>query len=153
MSSSEDIVAAVQKAGITLTVDGDDLVARPSAAVTAEIRELLMANKDQLIRSLQASRRRERRSSRQKYVDAFLREEMDDCAYVRFCDMLRRWQRRGGNHLQLLDAIQRGPYIARREEFDGDLLWIYHEDGRETDHYDRLVAACMERRSTTKGEK
>jgi hypothetical protein len=85
------------------------------------------------------------RQNRRRGADVFLEEEMADYCYVRVMDMMRRWEARGGNHKQLLAAIERGPYIARREDFDEGRLWIYHADSREEDAYDRMVAACIHR--------
>ncbi len=64
----------VEGAGITLTVDGDDLVARPTSAITAEIIALLKENKVSLIEAIQTRRRKLERASALGLVAKWSRE-------------------------------------------------------------------------------
>lgn len=49
-----EVLARLERTGITLTLDGSDLVARPTSAVDGEIVEILRENKADLVEALQA---------------------------------------------------------------------------------------------------
>jgi predicted Zn-ribbon and HTH transcriptional regulator len=49
----DEILVSLEEAGITLTLDGSDLVARPTAAVTTEMVDLLREHKAEVLTALE----------------------------------------------------------------------------------------------------
>jgi hypothetical protein len=55
VSSAAEIFASLEKAGITVSLDGGDLIARPSSAVTPEVVGLLRENKPRVLEALRSA--------------------------------------------------------------------------------------------------
>jgi hypothetical protein len=68
----------------------------------------------------------------------FLADELSGVIGARFSDVRERWRRQGGRVEDLRPAVLYGPYVFRREA--DQALYVYHDDGRERDDYDRMVA-------------
>jgi TubC N-terminal docking domain len=72
-----DILARLSAAGVRLELDGSDLLARPRAALTDELRGLIKAHKPELLAALSSSAGLTQ-AEREKLLQLAARWEMDD---------------------------------------------------------------------------
>jgi hypothetical protein len=108
-----------------------------------------LKGKEEMARILERQREEARRlwveEQRRKVgqtAATFLADELSGAISVRFKDVRERWMAQRGRSEDLRLAVHYGPFILKRY-VDGD-LYIEHVDGRQSDSYDRMVAARVQ---------
>lgn len=119
----------------------------PASEQTSPLR-----GKEEVARLVEERRKEERarwiEEQRQKVGETaatFLADEMADVIGVRFRDARERWVRRGGRVEDLRLAVLYGPFLFQRVAADLGEIYVYHEDGRTSDAYDRKVEETCRR--------